>query len=79
MSDPAAIKKEILRLTREYSRQVHASFRPAADPDRQPWQPGTTIPYAGRVFTEDEVEAADDAAPPLTTTTFGDGGIDDLD
>ena len=58
MSDPAAIKKEILRLTREYSRQVHASFRPAADPDRQPWQPGTTIPYAGRVFTEDEVEAA---------------------
>ena len=58
MSDPAAIKKEILRLTREYSRQVHASFRPAADPDRQPWQLGTTIPYAGRVFTEDEVEAA---------------------
>ena len=58
MSDPKALKQEILRLTREYSRQVHASFRPAADPDRQPWQPGTTIPYAGRVFTEEEVEAA---------------------
>lgn len=58
MSDPQALKQEILRLTREYSRQVHASFRPAADPERQPWQPGTTIPYAGRVFTEDEVEAA---------------------
>ncbi len=58
MSDLAALKQEILRLTREYSRQVHASFRPAADPERQPWQPGTTIPYAGRVFTEDEVEAA---------------------
>ncbi len=37
---------------------MHASFRPAADPDRAPWQEGTTIPYAGRVFTEDEVEAA---------------------
>ena len=58
MTDPQALKQEILRLTREYSRQVHASFRPAADPDRQPWQEGTTIPYAGRVFAEDEVEAA---------------------
>lgn len=56
--DPAALRQEILRLTREYSRQVHAPFRPAADPERQPWQEGTTIPYAGRVFTEDEVEAA---------------------
>ena len=58
MPDPSALRQEILRLTREYSRQVHAPFRPAADADRQPWQPGTTIPYAGRVFTEDEVEAA---------------------
>ena len=58
MNDPQALKREILRLTREYSRQVHAGFRPAADPERSPWQEGTTIPYAGRVFTEDEVEAA---------------------
>jgi len=58
MPSPAELREEILRLTREYSRQVHASFRPAADPARQPWQEGTTIPYAGRVFTEDEVEAA---------------------
>ena len=58
MTDPKALRQEILRLTREYSRQVHGNFRPAADPERQPWQPGTTIPYAGRVFTEDEVEAA---------------------
>jgi CDP-6-deoxy-D-xylo-4-hexulose-3-dehydrase len=58
MSDPASLRQEILRLTKEYSRQVHAAFRPAADPDRTPWQKGTTIPYAGRVFTEDEVEAA---------------------
>jgi CDP-4-dehydro-6-deoxyglucose reductase, E1 len=58
MSDPLALKQDILRLTREYSRQVHGTFRPAADPDRQPWREGSTIPYAGRVFTEDEVEAA---------------------
>ena len=58
MTDPAILRQEILRLTREYSRQVHAPFRPAADPERQPWQQGSTIPYAGRVFTEEEVEAA---------------------
>lgn len=58
MSDLPALKQEILRLTREYSKEAHASFRPASDPDRKPWEPGTTIPYAGRVFTEDEVEAA---------------------
>jgi len=58
MTSPAALKQEILRLTREYSRQVHGAFRPAADAQRQAWQPGTIIPYAGRVFTEDEVEAA---------------------
>ena len=58
MSDPKALKQEILRLTREYSRQVHGSFRPASDPLRSSWQIGTTIPYAGRVFAEDEVAAA---------------------
>jgi CDP-6-deoxy-D-xylo-4-hexulose-3-dehydrase len=58
MTNPAELKQQILRLTREYSRQVHASFRPATDLDRKPWQEGTAIPYAGRVFTEDEVEAA---------------------
>jgi CDP-6-deoxy-D-xylo-4-hexulose-3-dehydrase len=58
MSDLAALKRQILRLTREYSLQAHASFRPACDPERHPWQPGSPIPYAGRVFTEDEVEAA---------------------
>jgi CDP-6-deoxy-D-xylo-4-hexulose-3-dehydrase len=58
MPTPAQLRDEILRLTREYSRQVHAPFRPAADPQRMPWLQGTIIPYAGRVFTEDEVEAA---------------------
>ena len=58
MRDPQALKQEILRLTREYSRQVHGAFRPASDPDRTPWHVGQHIPYAGRVFAEDEVEAA---------------------
>jgi len=58
MTDLSALKQEILQLTRTYARQAHAAFRPGDDPDRSPWQPGATIPYAGRVFTEDEVEAA---------------------
>jgi CDP-6-deoxy-D-xylo-4-hexulose-3-dehydrase len=58
MTDLAALKQQILQLTRSYARQAHAAHRPGADPDRSPWQPGSTIPYAGRVFTEDEVEAA---------------------
>ena len=53
------LKAEILRLTREYSMQAHASNRPGDDDARSVFVPGeTVIPYAGRVFTEDEVEAA---------------------
>jgi CDP-6-deoxy-D-xylo-4-hexulose-3-dehydrase len=58
MKSPAALKAEILRLTREYSALVHGGQRPGDDAARSAWQPGQTIPYAGRVFTEDEVEAA---------------------
>ena len=47
-----------LKSTRQFSRLQHSSFRPAADPERQSWQQGSAIPYAGRVFTEEEVEAA---------------------
>src|SRR6187399_1693044 len=55
---PADLKNEILRLTREYSALVHRANRPGVD-QAVPFQPGvTTVPYAGRVFTEDEVEAA---------------------
>jgi len=55
---PSELKAEILRLTREYSAQVHGANRPATELSR-PFEPGiTTVPYAGRVFTEDEVEAA---------------------
>jgi CDP-6-deoxy-D-xylo-4-hexulose-3-dehydrase len=56
---PAEIKAEILRLTREFSAATHAANRPGGDPARLAFVHGqTTVPYAGRVFTEDEVEAA---------------------
>jgi CDP-6-deoxy-D-xylo-4-hexulose-3-dehydrase len=56
---PTELKSEILRLTREFSRLTHAANRPGADPAHAPFVPGeTTVPYAGRVFDEDEVEAA---------------------
>ncbi len=64
MNDAAAIKAEILRLTREYSALVHGANRPAADPSptAPPFAPGATaVPYGGRVFDGDEVEAAVDA------------------
>jgi len=56
--NPAELKAEILRLTRQYSALTHKANRPGAE-NAQPFTPGhTTVPYAGRVFTEDEVEAA---------------------
>lgn len=58
MTSPSELKAQILRLTREYARHAHAAFRPASDPLRTEWKEGSQIPYAGRVFTEDEVEAA---------------------
>ena len=54
---PIEIKSEILRLTREYSRLMHAANRPGDDANRPLYVAGDGIPYAGRVFTEDEVEA----------------------
>src|SRR5437870_2249130 len=51
------LKKEILRLTRKFSALRHATNRPGGQHNE--FVPGeTVIPYAGRVFTEDEVEAA---------------------
>jgi len=54
-----ALKAEILALTRRYARTAHRAFRPAGDPLRPAFDPELgAIPYAGRVFTEEEVEAA---------------------
>ena len=56
---PAELKAEILRLTREFSAAAHSANRPGNDAQHAAFTPGqTTVPYAGRVFTEDEVEAA---------------------
>lgn len=56
---PENLKSEILRLTREFSRLAHTANRPGDDPSHAPFTPGeTTVPYAARVFCEDEVEAA---------------------
>lgn len=56
---PEEIKKEILRLTREFSKLTHSANRPGSDTSHAPFIPGeTTVPYAGRVFDENEVEAA---------------------
>ena len=58
MKDAAEIKAEILRLAREYSRLKHGANLPGGE-RRDSFAPGeTTIPYAGRVFDENEVEAA---------------------
>jgi len=54
----AEIKTEILALTRQYSTLVHQANRPGAEKN-DVFIPGKSIvPYAGRVFNEDEVEAA---------------------
>ena len=73
MSASAELKQQILALTREYSRQVHGAFRPASDPDRTPWQEASSIPYAGRVFAEDEVEAAVSATLDFWLTLGSEG------
>jgi CDP-6-deoxy-D-xylo-4-hexulose-3-dehydrase len=58
MPDPAELKREILRLTREYSKSVHRSNLPGDSRD-VPFIGGKDmLPYAGRVFDADEVEAA---------------------
>jgi CDP-6-deoxy-D-xylo-4-hexulose-3-dehydrase len=58
------LKKWNSHSVRTYSRQFHAANRPGNDPLRQPAGPAgegasspQAVPYAGRVFTEEEVEA----------------------
>lgn len=52
-------KTEILQLVREYSELAHRQQRPGWESPERDFSPGRDpVPYAGRVFTEDEVEAA---------------------
>ena len=54
---PAELRSEILRLTKEYSEAVHGNNGP--DPSSLEFHSGeTTIPYAGRVFDAEEVQAS---------------------
>src|ERR1043165_9682994 len=60
MKSAADIKAEILRLTREFSQLSHQNNRPGYEANSaRKFIPGeTVVPYAGRVFDENEVEAA---------------------
>jgi len=55
---PADLVEEIVALTREHARRVHASSRPAAERPLAFIAGETPVPYAGRVFAGEEVEAA---------------------
>ena len=61
MLEPASdadLKAEILRLVREYARRRHAGFALPAPGQSNGLTPGVSaVPYAGRVFDTDEVEA----------------------
>ena len=57
-NSPESLKHEILRLTSEYSKLVHADFLPANHPLRPAWRNDQSIPYAGRVFDNEEVVTA---------------------
>jgi CDP-6-deoxy-D-xylo-4-hexulose-3-dehydrase len=60
MNTPDQLRAEILRLTREYSRQMHQGNLPGYGeaPGRKFVAGKDVVPYAGRVFTGDEVAAA---------------------
>jgi CDP-6-deoxy-D-xylo-4-hexulose-3-dehydrase len=54
----AELRSEILRLVREYASRRHAGFSLPAAESPNGFVPGeSTVPYAGRVFDADEVEA----------------------
>ena len=64
LDSPDDLKNEILRMTRDFSRLTHGPNHPGYEgPEsaarRPKFVPGqTTVPYAGRVFDEEEVVAA---------------------
>ena len=75
MKNNEELKKEILRLTAEYSRRLHQDFRPSDDVNRKSWIPGEPIPYAGRVFNEQEVVAAVNSTLDFWLTLGSEGDL----
>jgi CDP-6-deoxy-D-xylo-4-hexulose-3-dehydrase len=60
--EAAAIRDEILRLSRQYSALIHRGNLPAQERYGEDFVPGIShVPYAGRVFDADEVAAAIDS------------------
>ncbi len=54
----AELRQEILQLVRAYAQRRHRTSAPTSGADRADFQPGISpVPYAGRVFDADEVEA----------------------
>jgi CDP-4-dehydro-6-deoxyglucose reductase, E1 len=74
---PEKLKAEILRLCREYAAMRHQDHFPADGAGKElrpPFEPGkTVVPYAGRVFSEDEVEAAVSSALDFWLTLGAEG------
>ena len=58
MEDLDQLKNKILKLSAEYAARRHHQTLPATDPRRLSIDRQAPIPYAGRVFSEDEVVAA---------------------
>lgn len=74
MSEIDRLKSEILRLTREYSALAHRANLPASNSEHTPFIPGqTVVPYAGRVFDAEEVEAATASTLDFWLTLGGEG------
>lgn len=79
MQTPSELKAHILSLTRQYAALVHRANRPGAE-NALDFLPGKTqVPYAGRVFTEDEVEAAVDAVLDFWLTLGPEGDAFELE
>jgi len=75
---PEELKAEILRLTREYAVLRHKDHFPPNNVVREDLRPAfepgkTVVPYAGRVFSEEEVEAAVSSALDFWLTLGAEG------
>ena len=66
--------KEILKLTAEYSRRLHQSFRPSDDINRKSWILGNRYPML-RVFNEQEVVAAVNSTLDFWLTLGSEGDL----